>query len=116
MCSEPRHYPCSAAWKVVHHGAQLKQQQGPDHTGSFTQGHVEQALVRAGLVTPGFFNSWALNLYHDGSEGIQSHFDDPDRFEQPIYSLRLFSDSRLSFGTQLYGYAAVPQLCILSLS
>lgn len=23
---------------------------------------------------------------------------------QPIYSLRLFSDSRLSFGTQLYGY------------
>ena len=67
------------------------------------QGHVEQALVRADLVQPGFFNSWALNLYHDGSEGIQSHYDDPDRFEQPIYSLRLFSDSRLSFGTQLYG-------------
>ncbi len=36
--------------------------------------------------------------------GIQSHFDDSDRFAQPIYSLRLFSDSRLSFGTQLYGY------------
>ncbi|KAK9833612.1 hypothetical protein WJX74_000510 [Apatococcus lobatus] len=71
---------------------------------SWIQGHVEQALVQADLVKPGFFNSWALNLYHDGSEGIQSHYDDPDRFEQPIYSLRLFSDSRLSFGTQLYGY------------
>ena len=34
---------------------------------------------------------------------VQSHFDDADRFVQPIYSLRLFSDSRLSFGTQLYG-------------
>jgi hypothetical protein len=36
--------------------------------------------------------------------GIQSHFDDRERFAQPIYSLRLYSDSRLSFGTQLYGY------------
>ncbi|KAK9846783.1 hypothetical protein WJX84_001250 [Apatococcus fuscideae] len=71
---------------------------------SWIQEHIEQALVRANLVQPGFFNSWALNMYHDGSEGIQSHYDDPDRFEQPIYSLRLFSDSRLSFGTQLYGY------------
>ena len=69
---------------------------------------MEQALVRANLVQPGFFNSWALNLYHDGSEGIQSHYDDPDRFEQPIYSLRLFSDSRLSFGTQLYGQDPAP--------
>ena len=50
---------------------------------SYVQEHVEQALVRADLVKPGFFNSWALNLYHDGSEGIQSHYDDPDRFEQP---------------------------------
>ena len=34
---------------------------------------------------------------------LQSHYDDAARFSQPIYSLRLFSDSRLSFGTQLYG-------------
>ena len=34
---------------------------------------------------------------------MQSHYDDADRFQQPIFSLRLFSDSRLSFGTQLYG-------------
>lgn len=47
----------------------------------------------------------ALNMYHDGSEGIQSHFDDGTRFCRPIFSLRLFSDSRLSFGTQLYGWA-----------
>ena len=40
-----------------------------------------------------------------GSEGIQSHYDDAGRFDRPIYSLRLLSDSRLSFGTQLYGCA-----------
>lgn len=45
-------------------------------------------------------------MYHDGSEGIQSHYDDAARFSRPIFSLRLFSDSRLSFGTQLYGCAA----------
>ena len=67
------------------------------------QAAVEEPLVTAGLLPRGFLNSWALNMYHDGSEGIQSHFDDAGRFRRPIYSLRLFSDSRLSFGTQLYG-------------
>jgi hypothetical protein len=33
----------------------------------------------------------------------QSHFDDAARFRRPIYSLRLFSDSRLSFGGHLFG-------------
>eukprot|EP00210_Caulerpa_lentillifera_P001116 g1077.t1 len=65
---------------------------------------IEDPLVHGGIVPHGFINSWALNMYHDGSEGIQSHFDDSSRFCQPIYSLRLFSDSRLSFGTQLYGF------------
>lgn len=65
---------------------------------------IEDPLVHGGIVPQGFINSWALNMYHDGSEGIQSHFDDSSRFCQPIYSLRLFSDSRLSFGTQLYGF------------
>jgi hypothetical protein len=65
---------------------------------------VEQPLVQAGLLPPDWIDSIALNMYHDGSEGIQSHFDDAYRFERPIHSLRLFSDSRLSFGTQLYGY------------
>ena len=48
-------------------------------------------------------NSCALNVYHDGSEGIQSHLDSPERFARPILSLSLFSDSRLSFGTRLLG-------------
>lgn len=58
------------------------------------------------MLPAGFVNSAALNVYHDGSEGIQSHFDDAARFERPVVSLRLFSDSRLSFGTQLYGCAS----------
>ena len=61
-------------------------------------------MVEAGLVPAGFLDAWALNMYHDGSQGIQPHYDDSARFERPVYSLRLFSDSRLSFGTQLYGY------------
>lgn len=64
---------------------------------------AEAPLVAAGLVPPGFVDSIACNMYHDGSEGLQSHFDDAARFSQPIFSLRLFSDCRLSFGTQLYG-------------
>ncbi|KAK9838261.1 hypothetical protein WJX81_000973 [Elliptochloris bilobata] len=65
---------------------------------------VEAPMVSAGIMPATFVDSFALNLYHDGSEGIQSHFDDAGRFDRPIWSLRLFSDSRLSFGTQLYGY------------
>ncbi len=67
------------------------------------QRRVEEPLVAAGLLPLGFVNSAALNMYVDGSEGIQAHFDDAGRFERPILSMRLFSDSRLSFGTQLYG-------------
>jgi hypothetical protein len=65
---------------------------------------VVMPMVSAKLVPDGFVDAIALNMYHDGSEGIQSHYDDSKRFHQPIYSLRLFSDSRLSFGTQLYGF------------
>lgn len=67
------------------------------------QEDVEGPMVEAGLVSDNFLDSWALNIYHDGSQGIQPHYDDSARFERPVYSLRLFSDSRLSFGTQLYG-------------
>src|SRR5690606_14144246 len=31
---------------------------------------------------------------------LGQHIDDPKRFNRPIISLRLFSDSRLSFGTR----------------
>lgn len=49
---------------------------------------IEKPLVDSEIVPEGFINSWALNMYHDGSEGIQSHFDDSVRFLRPIYSLR----------------------------
>ena len=45
-----------------------------------------------------------MNVYHDGKEGLAQHFDDAVRFKQPIYTLRLFSDCRLSFGSQFYGF------------
>lgn len=52
------------------------------------QALIEKPLVDTEVVPEGFINSWALNMYHDGSEGIQSHFDDAVRFLRPIYSLR----------------------------
>lgn len=45
---------------------------------------------------------------------LQSHYDDAARFCQPILSLRLFSDSRLSFGTQLYGCVPPCMVALLS--
>lgn len=90
---------------------------------------VERPLTAAGVLTPGFVNAIAVNMcvnashnytlvvvqvscddailccsYHDGSEGIAQHMDCEKRFDRPITSLRLFSDSRLSFGSQLYGF------------
>lgn len=68
------------------------------------QNRVEKPLVEGGIVQKDFVNSFALNVYHDGSEGISQHYDDAFRFRQPIFSLRLLSDSRLSFGSQYYGF------------
>lgn len=65
---------------------------------------LEKPLVDAKVIDKDFINSIALNVYHDGSEGLAQHFDDATRFKQPIFTLRLFSDSRLSFGSQYYGF------------
>jgi hypothetical protein len=65
---------------------------------------IVDPLVRAGVVEPDFINSVACNIYHDGSEGLAQHFDDAVRFKQPIYTLRVYSDSRLCFGSQFYGF------------
>ncbi|KAK3266324.1 hypothetical protein CYMTET_25048 [Cymbomonas tetramitiformis] len=70
---------------------------------SWFRRQVEEPLVKVGVVQPDFINSYALNVYHDGSEGLGSHYDDAHRFNRPITSLRLFSDARLAFGAQLYG-------------
>jgi len=42
---------------------------------------LEDPLVVAGLVEKDFINSVALNVYHDGSEGLAQHFDDATRFK-----------------------------------
>jgi hypothetical protein len=65
---------------------------------------IEKPLVQAGIVEKGFINSIAMNIYHDGKEGLAQHFDDAVRFKQPIFTVKLDSDSRLSFGSQFYGY------------
>lgn len=43
---------------------------------------VENPLVNAGIILKDFINSYALNVYHDGSEGLGQHFDDAVRFKQ----------------------------------
>lgn len=65
---------------------------------------VVKKLEDHGIVEKNFLNSFALNVYHDGREGLAQHFDDATRFKQPIYTVRLFSDCRLSFGSQFYGF------------
>ena len=76
-------------------------------------------LEKSGIVEKDFINSVAMNVYHDGTEGLAQHYDDATRFKQPIYTVRLFSDSRLSFGSQYYGfvngafYVPLPRGCIL---
>ena len=60
---------------------------------------IEEPLVKAGIIPKNFVNSIAMNVYHDGTEGLAQHYDDAVRFKQPIFTVRLFSDSRLSFGS-----------------
>jgi hypothetical protein len=43
---------------------------------------LEDPLVKSGLLEKDFINSVALNVYHDGTEGLAQHFDDATRFKQ----------------------------------
>jgi hypothetical protein len=43
---------------------------------------VENPLIKAGIILKDFINSYALNVYHDGTEGLGQHFDDAVRFKQ----------------------------------
>jgi hypothetical protein len=74
-------------------------------TPNWMKNKIENPLVDAGVIEKGFINSIAMNIYHDGKEGLAQHFDDAVRFKQPIYTVKLDSDSRLSFGSQFYGYS-----------
>jgi hypothetical protein len=38
-------------------------------------------LVKANIAEEGFINSIAMNVYHDGSEGLAQHYDDATRFK-----------------------------------
>ena len=63
------------------------------------------------LLKPDYVNAAAVNIYHDGREGIAQHFDDASRFCRPIVTLRLFSDSRLTFGGS--GFTASNASCVV---
>ena len=43
--------------------------------------NLKKPLVDAGVVEKELINSIALNVYHDGSEGLAQHFDDATRFK-----------------------------------
>ncbi len=46
---------------------------------------VENPLVQHGIIAPGFVNSVAINVYHDGKQGLAQHFDDAVRFKQVTF-------------------------------
>jgi len=71
---------------------------------SWMSKEFESKMIEAGVISQRFVNSFACNIYHDGSEGLAQHYDDIGRFKHPVISLRLYSDSRLSFGCKLYGF------------
>eukprot|EP01083_Nonionella_stella_P080132 220009_1 len=82
---------------------------------------VEKKLVQYGLIKPNWIEGIAFNMYHDGTEGIGPHFDDEERFDRPVITVRLFSDARIAFGTDLYGTTngkvsiPLPRGCVLML-
>jgi hypothetical protein len=39
-------------------------------------------LEKAKIVEKDFINSVAMNVYHDGTEGLAQHYDDATRFKQ----------------------------------
>ena len=62
------------------------------HVAAGVRGDVSQAPVwiknmiitpfeKANLVEKGFINSIAMNVYHDGTEGLAQHYDDATRFK-----------------------------------
>ena len=47
---------------------------------------IENPMVEHNIVEANFLNSVAINVYHDGSEGLAQHFDDAVRFRQVLLS------------------------------
>ncbi len=42
---------------------------------------MTKPMYDAGIAEKGFFNSIAINVYHDGTEGLAQHYDDATRFK-----------------------------------
>jgi len=61
-------------------------------------GEIIDRLELLGIVSQGFLNQCVVNVYKEKRASLGVHTDDPELFERPILSLRLFSDSVLSFG------------------
>jgi len=74
---------------------------------------VELRLVEHGVLKASFVDIAVLNIYHERGAGLGVHIDSKVLFHRPIVSLRLFSDSVLSFGCRGPGMldrqVAVPQ-------
>lgn len=49
----------------------------------WTQTLIDE-LVKSSIAEKDFINSIAINVYHDGKEGLAQHFDDAVRFRQVI--------------------------------
>lgn len=52
---------------------------------------LESHLIDHNIIEKDFINSYAMNVYHDGSEGLAQHFDDAVRFKQVNISYYFFS-------------------------
>ena len=44
--------------------------------------NIENPMIYHSILEPNFLNSVAINVYHDGTEGLAQHFDDAVRFRQ----------------------------------
>eukprot|EP01084_Bolivina_argentea_P248752 416165_1 len=82
---------------------------------------IVKKLVKYEIIADNWVQGIAFNMYKDGTEGLGPHFDDKIRFERPIVTLRLFSDARIAFDTDLYGCSngafsiPLPRGCVLKL-
>jgi hypothetical protein len=46
---------------------------------------IVRPLEEAKIVERNFINSIAMNVYHDGTEGLAQHYDDATRFKQVTF-------------------------------
>eukprot|EP00924_Labyrinthula_sp_SR-Ha-C_P005675 snap_masked-scaffold_14-processed-gene-1.25-mRNA-1 protein AED:1.00 eAED:1.00 QI:0/0/0/0/1/1/2/0/879 len=74
-----------------------------DPVPDWIQQQIVSKLEDQQIISTGWSNFVAVNTYRDGKLGLGQHFDDMDRFDAPIVSVRYHSDCRLAFGCK-FGY------------